>query len=234
MSSPVTSDATREAHLHDGTRLTVTVIGEGPPVLLPVRAAGYPPDQATEMERWGGDPNYGPSLIEGLSDRFSVIAADYEGHRLSHPAPNSLTPTNLADDLLAIADAAAVDRFAYYGYSWLALAGLQLALRTDRLTALVMGGFPPLNGPYDETLAVTRAADAMAAAGLRRKKSRTSHLGTGTTSRSRRIRLRRDSSSPCTRLFGTSMTGSHSSSRCQGCASPGRSTTSSTDPAGVM
>jgi hypothetical protein len=43
----------------------------------------------------------------------------------------------------------------------LALSGLQLALRTDRLRALVMGGFPPLEGPYRSMLAVTRAAHAM-------------------------------------------------------------------------
>jgi pimeloyl-ACP methyl ester carboxylesterase len=163
MDRPEPSNATKEAHLHDGSRLPISVIGEGPPVVLPVRATAYAPKQAAEMERWGADPSYGPALIEGLSDRFTVIAADYEGHRMSHPAPDTLTPTNLAADLLSISDAAGVDRFAYYGYSWLALAGLQLALRTDRLTALVLGGFPPLDGPYHEMLAVTRAAEAMAA-----------------------------------------------------------------------
>lgn len=59
---------------------------------------------------------------------------------------------------MAIADAAGVESFAYYGYSWLALSGLQLAIRTDRLWALAMGGFPPIDGPYVEMLAVTRAA----------------------------------------------------------------------------
>lgn len=63
-----------------------------------------------------------------------------------------------------MADAAGADRFAYYGYSWLALAGLQLAIRTDRLTALAMGGFPPLAGPYGQMLTVTRAAHRMALA----------------------------------------------------------------------
>jgi pimeloyl-ACP methyl ester carboxylesterase len=100
--------------------------------------------------------------MAGLAPKFTVVAADYEGHRLAHPAPDTLTPANLARDLLAIADAAGVDRFAYYGYSWMAMVGLQLALRTERLTALVMGGFPPLGGPYDEMLRVARAARAMA------------------------------------------------------------------------
>ena len=61
-----------------------------------------------------------------------------------------------------MADAAGADRFAYYGYSWLALVGLQLAIRTDRLSALIMGGFPPLNGPYEEMLRVTTATYEMA------------------------------------------------------------------------
>ena len=83
---------------------------------------------------------------------------------LQTPKPDTLTPANLAADLLAVADAAGADRFAYYGYSWLALAGLQLAIRTDRLTGLVMGGFPPLDGPYAQMLQVTTATHAMAVA----------------------------------------------------------------------
>jgi pimeloyl-ACP methyl ester carboxylesterase len=63
-----------------------------------------------------------------------------------------------------VADAAGADRFAYYGYSWLALAGLQLAIRTDRLTALAMGGFPPLDGPYAQMLRVTMATHELALA----------------------------------------------------------------------
>jgi hypothetical protein len=42
--------------------------------------------------------------------------------------------------------------------------GLQLAIRTDRLTALVMGGFPPLDGPYDQMLQVTKATYGLAVA----------------------------------------------------------------------
>jgi pimeloyl-ACP methyl ester carboxylesterase len=75
-----------------------------------------------------------------------------------------MTPANVAHDLLAVADAVGAGRFAYYGYSWLAVIGLQLAIRTDRLSALVMGGFPPLDGPYAEMLQVTTAAHEMALA----------------------------------------------------------------------
>jgi hypothetical protein len=59
---------------------------------------------------------------------------------------------------------AGADRFAYYGYSWLALAGLQLAIRSDRVAALAMGGYPPLDGPYAEMLRVTAATHELAVA----------------------------------------------------------------------
>jgi glutaredoxin-related protein len=39
-----------------------------------------------------------------------------------------------------------------------------LAVRTDRMTALAMGGFPPLDGPYEAMLQVTAATHAMAGA----------------------------------------------------------------------
>jgi pimeloyl-ACP methyl ester carboxylesterase len=149
---------TIQARLHDGTTIPVVVTGEGKDILLPVRTEHHDEARAESMRQWGADPDVGPNLISGLSVSFRVIAADYEGHRMTHPAPNTLTPDNIAADLLAIADAAGAESFAYYGYSWLALSGLQLAIRTDRLWALAMGGFPPIDGPYREMHAVTRAA----------------------------------------------------------------------------
>ncbi|MFF2031143.1 alpha/beta hydrolase [Arthrobacter sp. NPDC058192] len=150
-----------EAVLHDGTAIPVSVQGTGRSVLLPIRIEPYPPSEAETMRRWGADPELGPNLIGGLSGSYRVISADYEGHRMAHPAPDTLTPDNVAADLLAVADAAGADTFAYYGYSWLALAGLQLAIRTDRLWALAMGGYPPLEGPYQSMLSVTRSAHRM-------------------------------------------------------------------------
>ena len=153
------------ARLHDDSVLDVAVLGDGPAVLLPVSTAVIQGEAAEQMRAWGADPHLGHTLADGLSDAgFRVVAADYEGHRAEHPAPLTLDARAVAGDLLAIADAAGADRFAYYGYSWLALAGLQLAVRTDRLTALAMGGYPPLDGPYAAMLTVTRAAHRMALA----------------------------------------------------------------------
>lgn len=130
--------------------------------MVPARFAPYPPEEAETMRRWGADPDLGPNLVKGLARSHRVFVADYEGHRMAHPAPGTLTPGNVTADLLAIADAAEAGAFAYYGYSWLALCGLQLAIRTDRLWALAMGGYPPREGPYESMLAVTREAHAMA------------------------------------------------------------------------
>ena len=139
--------------------------GAGPVLLLPVNPIAPEESPATEQARaWGADPALGHTLVAGLSRRFRVIAFDYEGHLQAVPKPTTLTPDNIVADFLAVADAAGAPTFAYYGYSWLGMAGLQLAIRTDRLTALAMGGFPPLDGPYDAMLKVTEATHAAAGA----------------------------------------------------------------------
>lgn len=151
-----------EAILHDGSTIEIEMYGAGPPLLLPVNPQPVTGPQAEAMRQWGADPELGHSLIKGLSDAFCVVAFDYEGQCLRIPKPGTLTPANAASDILAVADAVGADRFAYYGYSWLALIGLQLAIRTDRLSALIMGGFPPLGGPYAAMLRVTTTAHEMA------------------------------------------------------------------------
>ncbi|MGI5240916.1 alpha/beta fold hydrolase [Dactylosporangium sp. CA-139066] len=151
-----------EVRLHDGSIVEAEVAGAGPAVLLPVNPVPVDGPRGEELRRWGADPELGRKLVDGLRDRHRVIAFDYEGHLLASPQPDTLTPDTIAADLLAVADAGGAERFAYYGYSWLAVAGLQLALRTDRLTGLAMGGYPPLDGPYEEMLTVTRATHALA------------------------------------------------------------------------
>jgi alpha/beta hydrolase fold len=150
------------ARLHDGSTLEIEVHGKGPALLLPVNPTPIEGPQADELRKYGADPVLGRSLINGVSDVFRVVAFDYEGHVLRTPKPTTLTPDNVVADLLAVADAAQADRFAYYGYSWLGMIGLQLAIRTPRLLALTIGGFPPIDGPYAEMLRVTTAADRMA------------------------------------------------------------------------
>ncbi|MAS36560.1 MAG: alpha/beta hydrolase [Anaerolineaceae bacterium] len=144
--------------LVDGSRLTVDIVGDGPTLLLPVNPKPIEGPQAEQIRQYGADPALGQNLINGLSDIVRVVAFDYEGHLWQSPRADTLTPDNVVDDLLTIADAVGADQFAYYGYSWLAMIGLQLAMRTDRLAALVMGGFPPIDGPYAALMRVTTAA----------------------------------------------------------------------------
>lgn len=153
-----------EATLHDASTIEIEIHGAGPTLLLPVNPQPVTGTQAEEMRKYGADPALGQALIKGLSDAFRVVAFDYEGQCFRTPKPDTLTPANIVSDFLAVADAVEADRFAYYGYSWLAVVGLQLAIQTDRLSALVMGGWPPLNGPYEEMLSVTTAAYEMAGA----------------------------------------------------------------------
>ena len=199
-----------EATLHDGSTIEIEVAGSGPTLLLPVHPQPVIGPQAEQMRQYGTDPALGQSLIKGLSDAFRVVAFDYEGQCLRRPKPDTLTPANTANDLLAVADAAEADRFAYYGYSWLAMIGLQLAIRTDRLWALIMGGFPPLNGPYEEMFRVTTAAYEMAsgvqttvpteAHGQRRQRRNPSGLAWLSQG------IRHGNLSRCTRRYKDSMT----------------------------
>jgi pimeloyl-ACP methyl ester carboxylesterase len=153
---------TLTARLHDGATIDVEVAGAGPALLIPVNPVPVEGQRAAELRQWGVDPALGRTLMDGLSDLARVVAFDYEGHVQAMPKPGTLTPDNLVADFHAVADAAGADRFAYYGYSWLGLAGIQLAVRSPRLAGLAIGGFPPIDGPYREMLEVTRAAHRMA------------------------------------------------------------------------
>ena len=142
--------------------MEVEVSGAGPAVMLLVDPRPVDAERADELRRWGVDPHLGRTLCDALRDRYRVVAVPYESEVLANPRPDTLTPDTIAADLLAAADAAGVERFAVYGYSFLAVAALQLALRTDRLTGLAMGGYPPVDGPYREMLAVTTATHELA------------------------------------------------------------------------
>jgi pimeloyl-ACP methyl ester carboxylesterase len=108
----------------------------------------------------------GPALIvfdrepsgfyDQLTDRYRVVVIDAAFITDNSPANiASFTADRVCADILAVADAAGVDRFAWFGFSFGGVAGLQLASRTNRLSALVCGGWPPLGGQYAETLAYT-------------------------------------------------------------------------------
>ena len=92
-------------------------------------------------------------FLERLLDRYSVLLVDYPSiGRSADIAPTDLTISRVLEDMHSVADAAGFREFAYWGYSWGAAVGLQLAARSNRLRALVMGGWPPLGAQYENAL----------------------------------------------------------------------------------
>jgi pimeloyl-ACP methyl ester carboxylesterase len=134
-----------DARLHDGTTTEVRIHGTGPTVLmLPLAGQSNPPAEVRRLKT-----ALHRALVDELSGGYRLVFFDYPGR---HPKPGTLTPANVVADLLAVADAAGADEFAWCGYSWTAIIGLQLALHTDRLNGLICGGWPPLDGPYERML----------------------------------------------------------------------------------
>lgn len=120
--------------------------GRGEPLLL-----GFPL-LASHGEVFG---DLGTDVLRGyldrLTDAYRVLLVDYPSVGGSDTIdPDRLTVDRVCSDLLAVADDAGFDRFAYVGYSWGGAVGLQLATRTDRLSALVLGGWVPLAGFQSE------------------------------------------------------------------------------------
>ena len=130
----------RSARTRAGVDVPFKVFGSGPTVLLPFSPEPSG-DRSTDL--------LVRSLIDGLVDRFRLVMIDLGPLLDSKPY---VTPDTFSAALLDIADAADAPRFAWAGYSWFASAGVQLALRTDRLTGLVCGGWAPIDSPYRELL----------------------------------------------------------------------------------
>jgi pimeloyl-ACP methyl ester carboxylesterase len=122
--------------------------GNGPalmlgPAILESQGEIIGPPMDTVLERY----------LARLTGRFKVVTVDYPGIGKSADIdPAAFTVERVCTDLLSVADAAGMDRFIYWGTSWGAAMGLQLALRSDRLDALVMGAWTPLGGPYERLL----------------------------------------------------------------------------------
>jgi pimeloyl-ACP methyl ester carboxylesterase len=121
--------------------------GEGPAVFIGL------PLMASQADVFGTPAQ---AMLDAWLDALSgyrVLLADYPGiGRSDDHDPATMTAERVVADLLAVADAAGIDHFAWVGYSWSGAVGLQLATRSDRLTALAIGGWPPLDAPYPALL----------------------------------------------------------------------------------
>src|SRR6185437_5414305 len=95
---------------------------------------------------------------EALGQEFFLILADYPRGigRTQRAQGRSYTPEAAVEEYECMATAAGVERFAWLGYSFGGAMGIQLACRSRRLSALAIGGFPPLNAPYRELLELAR------------------------------------------------------------------------------
>lgn len=129
--------------------------GHGAPLIL-----AYPFSASPSQD----DPAHAAlkGYLERLTDRYRVLVMDYPNVGRSKPIPaGELTADRVCSDVLAVADEAGFDRFAWWGFSWGGVIGLQLASRSDRVATLICGGWPPLGGPYADLLKASRSMAAL-------------------------------------------------------------------------
>lgn len=144
------------ATTHDGSEVYFEAHGQGPAVML-FNAHPCPPEHPAQAQLIA----FRDAVLDALTDRYRVLLPAYPGT----PRNGTLTPAAVTRDLLAIADAADVGPFAFWGHSWGAVIGLQLAVASDRVSALALSGFPPLDGPYEAMLRSVRALAGIDGAG---------------------------------------------------------------------
>ena len=115
-----------------GIRIAYDVVGRGRPLLL--------------MHGWGSDRTWWieAGYIAALRDHFTVVNIDLRGHGASDKPhqPSMYRTEEVVGDLLAVADAEGIDRFAVWGMSyggWIAWMAGDRAF--PRVTAVISAGF---------------------------------------------------------------------------------------------
>jgi len=121
---------TRFATSSDSTRIAFDVSGAGTPIMLLHGGGG-------SRQEWH-DGGY----VERLKNEFTVITVDLRGHGESDKPtdPAAYTTEKMGEDLLAVADTCALDRFILCGYSFGGNVGRYLATRSERVSKLVLLG----------------------------------------------------------------------------------------------
>lgn len=128
------------------------VEGEGFPLFLQTGGGG-------DLRMWRT-----AGYVDGLSD-YRVVLVDHRGHGRTPPA-DSYTPAEFAADVVEVADALELERFAFWGYSQGARVGYELAAtHPGRVAALVGSG--GIDGPDDDPQEWLEVAATVRASGLR-------------------------------------------------------------------
>jgi len=124
-----------------GGRLAYDAAGAGDPPMIFVHG-------------WCGDRSHFAPQVTRFSASHAVVTADLRGHGESNapdPAPGAYDIAALADDVLAVAAAAALPQPVLVGHSLGALIGLVCAARPGAIRALVMVDPAPItNEPAKE------------------------------------------------------------------------------------
>jgi len=135
--------------VNGGVKLVYEVRGSGPPLLL-VQGLGY--------GRWGWEPILGP-----LADTFRIAFYDNRGIGESDIPPGPYTTRQLADDAVAVLDAAGIDRADVLGASLGGMVAQELALAyPERVERLVLACTTP-GGPSSHPMP-QQTVDLMTAA----------------------------------------------------------------------
>lgn len=116
-----------------GIRIAYELAGAGPPLVL-VQGLGY--------ARWGWDP-----VAPALADDFTVLLLDNRGIGASDVPAGPYSARAMAGDVVAVLDAAAIDRAHVLGTSLGGMVAQELAIRwPERVDRLVLACTTPGGG----------------------------------------------------------------------------------------
>jgi pimeloyl-ACP methyl ester carboxylesterase len=131
----------------DGLDLHYEVTGSGPALLLPT----------FNYLRWDRYLDVGR-----LAGRFTVVTASPRGFAASSrlAADGDYRVADLASDMVAVVEAAGFGRFSVFGYSFTGAFAPWLAHLTDRVDAVVSGGFPIVGDYSPQYAEIQRRSEA--------------------------------------------------------------------------
>ena len=124
----------------DGTRIAYDRSGAGPALVL-LHGGG------SRRQEWH-DVGY----VQRLQDHFTIITLDLRGHGQSDlpTEPADYAIDKMMQDVLAVADACEVERFALWGFSFGGRVGRHVAAHSERVVKIILMGTPLGAGFSDE------------------------------------------------------------------------------------